>query len=79
MLAEGPYVSIISRHQIGPEMEQGHMVPLPIPLDRHKRSIGLTYRTTWRPTATQARFLDLLRANCPADTGPGDGENLHVQ
>ncbi|GAB4272876.1 MAG: LysR family transcriptional regulator [Pararhodobacter sp.] len=78
MLAEGPYVSIISRHQIAPEIRAGHMIPLSIALKGHKRSIGLTYRTSWRPTATQARFLELLRECCPPDTGPGEGENLHM-
>ena len=61
LLAEGPYVSIISRHQIAVEERLGLIVPLDIPLSGDRRAIGLTTRAGWRPTLTQARFLDLLR------------------
>jgi hypothetical protein len=62
ILAEGNYVSIISRHQISVEERDGHIVPLDIELKGNSRAIGLTYRTSWRPTGTQARFIELLRA-----------------
>ncbi|MCB1390758.1 MAG: LysR family transcriptional regulator [Rhodobacteraceae bacterium] len=65
LLAEGNYVSIVSLHQVSTEIADGHIVPLDVPLSGNARSIGLTYRTSWRPTATQARFLDLLRACSP--------------
>lgn len=61
VLARGDYVSIISRHQISIEERDGHIVPLPIELKDNTRPIGLTYRTDWRPTQTQARFIELLR------------------
>ncbi|MCB1409796.1 MAG: LysR family transcriptional regulator, partial [Rhodobacteraceae bacterium] len=65
LLAQGDYVSIISRHQIETEIRDGHIAPLDIALTGGTRHIGLTYRSSWRPTATQARFLDLLRASIP--------------
>jgi LysR family transcriptional regulator, regulator for genes of the gallate degradation pathway len=68
ILAQGPYVSIVSRHQISAELRDGHIAVLDIPLKGHLRSIGLTYRGNWRPTETQARYLDLLRENCPYET-----------
>ncbi|MCB1396511.1 MAG: LysR family transcriptional regulator [Rhodobacter sp.] len=71
ILAEGPYVSVISRHQISTEIADGHMVALPIALSGNTRSIGLTYRSNWRPTETQARFLHHLRTACPQDS-PGN-------
>ena len=68
LLAQGPYVSIISRHQIAVEEHTGLIVPLDIPLTGDRRPIGLTTRAGWRPTQTQARFLDLLRANARQET-----------
>ena len=59
--AEGDYVSIVSRHQIGVDQRAGHIVPLDVPLEGSQRAIGLTYRSAWRPTARQRRFLDHLR------------------
>lgn len=61
ILAQGPYVSIISRHQISTELADGHMACLDIALQGNRRPIGLTYRRNWRPTTTQRRFLDHLR------------------
>lgn len=66
LLAQGPFVSIISRHQIAVEEERGDIAPLPIPLDGGTRSIGLTYRSDWRPTEGQARFIDYLRRHATA-------------
>lgn len=61
ILAEGDYVSIISRHQISVEEADGHIVPLDVALVNSERAIGLTYRTNWRPTQTQTQMLHLLR------------------
>ncbi|WP_300519309.1 LysR family transcriptional regulator [Aliiroseovarius sp.] len=61
LLARGDYVTIISLNQIGVERHQGQMVPLDIPLPDSTRPIGLTTRQGWKPTPTQARFLDLIR------------------
>ncbi|HPD93461.1 MAG: LysR family transcriptional regulator [Rhodobacter sp.] len=65
LLAQGDYISIISRHQIATEIRDGHIAPLDIALTGGSRDIGLTYRSSWRPTATQARLLALLRAAIP--------------
>ena len=61
ILALGNYISIISRHQISVEERDGHMCVLPIALKDNYRAIGLTYRTNWRPTATQSQFIEYLR------------------
>lgn len=61
LLMQGDYVTIMSRNQLGLEAEQGRMQVLPIPLKGSARPIGLTTRMGWRPTPTQARFLELLR------------------
>lgn len=62
LLMRGDYVTIMSMHQMAVEREQGLMVPLNIALPDSARPIGITTRKDWRPTPTQARFLDLVRA-----------------
>lgn len=66
LMMRGDYVTIMSRKQIEVEQEYGILAPLPIELPESARPIGLTYRANWRPTPTQARFLDLIRAQVKA-------------
>ena len=61
VLAEGPYVSVVSRHQINVDEALGFFTALDIPLSGHIRDIGLTYRRAWNPTETQIQFIDFLR------------------
>ncbi|WP_417587093.1 LysR family transcriptional regulator [Pararhodobacter oceanensis] len=61
ILAQGPYISIVSHHQIKVEEAAGLITPLDITLTNDQRAIGLTYRTQWRPTETQAIFMQELR------------------
>ena len=61
LLAEGDYISIVSQHQISIDQELGTIAPLNIALEGQFRDIGLTFRRNWRPTDTQARFIDLLQ------------------
>ena len=73
LLARGDYVTIISRNQIGVERAQGLMVPLDVPLEGSARPIGLTTRRGWKPTPTQARFLDLIREAAQRVIGKTNG------
>jgi DNA-binding transcriptional LysR family regulator len=61
VLAQGPYVSIVSRHQIKVDEDLGEIAALDIPLEDETREIGLTYRLGWRPTKTQEQFIQYLR------------------
>ena len=61
VLAEGPYVSIVSRHQINLDEALGTIAVLDVPLSGHVRDIGLTYRRGWAPTKTQSLFIEHLR------------------
>jgi LysR family transcriptional regulator, regulator for genes of the gallate degradation pathway len=54
-------VMLLSAHQIHHELETGQLAALPHPLGEITRSIGLTVRRDWRPTAVQAQLLDGLR------------------
>jgi len=62
LLLDSDRLTLISAHQIRHEHELGLLMILPVNLVGTERTIGLTMRRGWRPTATQARFLDLLRA-----------------
>ncbi|PWE28680.1 LysR family transcriptional regulator [Pararhodobacter marinus] len=75
LLAAGDYVSIVSLHQVATELSDGHIAPLDVALSNNWRSIGLTYRQSWRPTATQARFMDLLRAAAPVAQAPAESDD----
>lgn len=61
LLSASDRLTIISLHQIRHETQWGMLAPLPFPLPGTARPIGLTMRRDWRPTAAQARFIELLR------------------
>jgi LysR family transcriptional regulator of gallate degradation len=61
LLLESDRLTLISRHQILREQAQGLLITLPYDMSGTLRPIGLTTRRNWRPTATQSRFLDLVR------------------
>ncbi len=62
LLLESDRLTLISRHQIRREEEQGLLTTLAYDTRSTRRPIGLTTRKNWRPTATQSQFLDLIRA-----------------
>jgi DNA-binding transcriptional LysR family regulator len=61
LLLESDRLTLISRQQIRREQDQGLVITLPYDMSSTLRPIGLTTRRNWRPTATQVRFLKLLR------------------
>ena len=61
LLLRGDYITIMSRSQIRDEREKAVMVSLDMELPDSRRSIGLTMRRGWKPTATQARFIGLIK------------------
>jgi len=64
-------LTLVSAHQVEPELRQGTLQRLPIDLGDTPRPIGTTVRRDWHPTATQSLFLDLLRdaSRRAAETG----------
>jgi DNA-binding transcriptional LysR family regulator len=55
-------LTLISLHQIRLEERMGLLVPLDVDTRGTLRPIGVTHRRDWKPTATQSRFLECLRA-----------------
>ncbi|HKU17569.1 MAG TPA: LysR family transcriptional regulator [Steroidobacteraceae bacterium] len=61
LLLESDRLMLLSTHQIHYELQAGLLIAIPHPRGRVVRAIGLTVRTDWRPTRSQARLLELLR------------------
>lgn len=61
VLAQGEYVSVVSRRQIAVDADLGMIAVLDVALSGEMRDIGLTYREGWRPTQTQDQFIEKLR------------------
>lgn len=61
ILADGDFLTLLSPDQVALEIERGLLATIGPRLDNSTRTIGVTIRERWRPTAPQAYFLDLLR------------------
>jgi DNA-binding transcriptional LysR family regulator len=64
LLAGSDRLTIISRHQISKELQDGVLTTLDFPLDGSEREIGITCRRGWSPTATQSLLIRMLRDVC---------------
>lgn len=60
ILRESDLLTLLSRDQVGLEIEAGVLAPIGPPLTHTMRTIGITTRVDWRPTPSQARFLSLI-------------------
>jgi len=60
LLRDGDFLTLLSPDQIASEVRAGILALVGPPLGGMQRAIGVTTRTSWRPTETQARFLTLL-------------------
>lgn len=61
LLAASDRVMLLSALQVHQELQAGQLVALPHPHGRVVRTIGLTTRRDWRPTAAQVELLDAIR------------------
>ena len=60
LLLAGDYLTLLSPAQVWMELRSGLLALVGGPLEHSLRTIGLTTRVDWRPTAVQQAFLDLL-------------------
>lgn len=60
LLLSGDGLTLLSPDQVSVELENGVLAALPTPVPV-TRTIGITTREGWRPTQTQAAFVELLR------------------
>lgn len=61
LLTASDRLTIISYNQIRYDKQVGQLASLSFDMSSTLRPIGLTTRKDWRPTATQAKFIQLLR------------------
>ena len=64
LLLRSDRLALLSRRQLQPDIDAGYLAVLPFALKNSARSIGITLRRNWKPTAAQQRYLDLLRICC---------------
>lgn len=60
LLLSGDGITLLSPDQLAIELQAGLLAALPPPIPV-RRTIGIATRADWRPTATHAAFLDILR------------------
>jgi DNA-binding transcriptional LysR family regulator len=60
LLAQSDLLTLLSPDQVALEVEAGMLVRIGPDLPDTVRTIGISTRSGWRPTASQARFIDLL-------------------
>ena len=58
-------LTMISAHQIQHELEMGVLSTLPYELENAHRFIGMTVRSSWKPTDSQRLFLETLHKGGP--------------
>lgn len=61
VLLESDFLTLLSRDQVAVELEAGWLVKLCDAPPGLKRTIGITTRAGWRPTAAQQAFADALK------------------
>lgn len=64
ILIESDFLTLLSPDQVAVELEAGWLTEISNIPEAFTRSIGLTTREDWRPTAMQDKFLTILNAMC---------------
>ncbi|MEO3427389.1 LysR family transcriptional regulator [Pelagibius sp. CAU 1746] len=62
LLLESDRLTVLSRHQIAPELEAGLLTAVDLELPELQRTIVATLRHDWKPTQVQAALLAELKA-----------------
>lgn len=61
LLTEGHFLTLLSPDQVALQIRSGLLTQIGPPLETSRRLVGITTRRSWRPTAIQRRFLDLVK------------------
>ena len=70
ILREGDFLTLLSPDQVRMELDAEILTTIGPPAPGGVRRIGVATRRNWRPTVTQARFLDLLAEAASGAGGP---------
>lgn len=60
LLTETNFLTLLSPDQVALQIRSGLLAQIGPPLEGTKRIVGITTRRSWRPTATQRRFLEMV-------------------
>lgn len=60
VLSNSDLLTLLSPDQVALEIQSGILATIGLPLAQAVRTIGITTRTGWRPTAAQRRFIALV-------------------
>lgn len=61
LLTENDFLTLLSPDQVALQIRSGMLAQVGAPLEGSRRLVGIVTRRSWRPTAIQRRFLDLLK------------------
>ncbi len=61
LLTDGDFLTLLSPDQVALQIRSGLLAQIGEPVEGSSRIVGITMRRSWRPTAIQRRFLDILR------------------
>ncbi len=70
VLRDSDMLTLLSPDQVALEIDSGLLTTIGPPLEHGTRTIGITTRLSWRPTAAQRRFVDLIEATALATRVP---------
>jgi DNA-binding transcriptional LysR family regulator len=61
LLSEGDFLTLLSPDQVALQIRSGLLAQIGSALEHSRRLVGIATRRSWRPTAIQRRFLELLK------------------
>lgn len=64
LLLRSDRLALLSKRQVQLDVDNGLLALLPIEFKQSERTIGLTLRKDWRPTAGQQQYLDIVKEAC---------------
>ena len=76
LLTETNYLTLLSPDQVALQIRSGLLAQIGPPLEGTKRVVGITTRRSWRPTATQRRFLEMLGEVATGERVAGEPSDL---
>lgn len=76
LLTESDFLTLLSPDQVALQIRSGLLTQIGPPLEHSKRVVGITTRRSWRPTATQRRFLEMLTAAAQGQRAEGAPPDL---
>ncbi|KAK0332133.1 hypothetical protein LTR94_026119 [Friedmanniomyces endolithicus] len=78
LLTEANFLTLLSPDQVALQIRSGLLTQVGPALEGTKRVVGITTRRSWRPTATQRRFLEMLGDAATGEAAEGGPSDLRA-